>query len=69
MHDFSVFIPSCYKDDHGNSFFPGTATIMVIMLWGFFMLSQIFLSSQVTQSMITNNKEGVYKLPQELLNN
>ena len=24
LHDFSVTIPTCYKDDYVNSFFPGT---------------------------------------------
>ena len=32
------------------------------------MFYQIFLSPQVKQSMIVNNKHGIYKLPQEIPN-
>ena len=28
LHDFSVTIPSCYKDVYVNSFFPGTAKLL-----------------------------------------
>ena len=36
---------------------------MEIVLWDFMMFYQIFLSTQVKQSTIITNKEGVYQLP------
>ena len=41
---------------------------MEIILWDFLMIYQIFLS-QVKQNVISINKQGVYELPHELLNN
>ena len=42
---------------------------MEIILWDFLMIYQIFLSPQVKQNVISINKQGVYELPHELLNN
>ena len=42
---------------------------MEIILWDFLMIYQIFLSPQVKQTVISINKQGVYELPHELLNN
>ena len=44
------------------------STIMELILWDFLMFYQIFLSPQVKWSAIISNKQGVYELPQELLN-
>ena len=42
---------------------------MVIIISDFLMFDQIFLSPQVKLiSVITSNKHGIYKLPQELSN-
>ena len=45
------------------------ATTMYIIFWDFLVLYQIFFSPQVKQSVIINNKHGIYELPQELPNN
>ena len=42
---------------------------MEIILWDFLMIYQIFLPPQVKQNVISINKQGVYELPHELLNN
>ena len=42
---------------------------MEIILWDFLMIYQIFLSPQVKQNVISINKQDVYELPHELLNN
>ena len=44
------------------------ATIMEIILWDFFMFYRIFFSLQVKRSTIISNKQGVYELVHELLN-
>ena len=41
---------------------------MEIILWDFLMFFQIFLSPQVKRSAIIGNKQGVYELPNEFLN-
>ena len=46
---------------------PG-ATIMDIIFWDFLMLYQIFFSPQKKQSVIINNKHGIYEMPYELAN-
>ena len=42
--------------------------IMEIILWDFLMLYQISLSPQVKRIVIIGNKQGVYELPRELVN-
>ena len=44
------------------------ARIMEIILWDFLMFFQIFLSPQVKGSAIIGNKQGVYELANEFLN-
>ena len=44
------------------------ATVMEIILWDFFMFYRIFFSLQVKRSTIISNKQGVYELVHELLN-
>ena len=41
---------------------------MDLIFSDFFILDQIFFSPQVKQSVIINNKHGIYELPHELLN-
>ena len=41
---------------------------MVIIFLDFLMTDQIFFSPQVNQSMINSNKQGIYALPHEFLN-
>ena len=41
---------------------------MKIILWDFLMVYQILLSPQVELSVIISNKQSVYELPHELLN-
>ena len=41
---------------------------MEMILWDFLMLYQISLSPQVKRSVIIGNKQGVYELPRELVN-
>ena len=41
---------------------------MDIIFWDFLILYEIFFSPQVKQSVIINNKHGIYELPYELLN-
>ena len=41
---------------------------MEIILWDFLKFYQILLSSEVKQSMIISNKQGIYELPHVLLN-
>ena len=43
-------------------------TIMEIIFWEFLMFYQNFLSPQVKQSLIISNKQDVYDLPHNLLN-
>ena len=42
--------------------------IMEIILWDFLMLYQISLLPQVKRILIIGNKQGVYELPRELVN-
>ena len=39
---------------------------MFIIFWDFLMVKQTFLSSEVKQSVIINNKTGIYELPNDL---
>ena len=41
---------------------------MEVILWDFLMFYQTFLSPQAKRSTIISNKQGVYELPHELLN-
>ena len=43
-------------------------TIIFIIFSDILMFSQIFLSLQVKRSAIISNKDGIYELPHELLN-
>ena len=43
-------------------------TVMVIIFWDFLMSDQIFLSSQVKQSLVISNKYGIYEFPHKLPN-
>ena len=38
---------------------------MVIIFVGLFIFDQIFLPSQVKQSLVISNKHGIYELPRE----
>ena len=41
---------------------------MVIIVWGFLMFDQIFLSLQVKRRVIISNKNGIYELSHKLPN-